>query len=130
MHALKVIKIKQLYFYMQKIINCKVQHSMRMSAAPLKAWLILNNDGAIKTGHCTCLAGAGEVCSHVAAIAFVLEIGNRKPETPACTDKLSQWTVPNLSRKIEPKPMKNVNWGNAITTKAYNGKKFINCSVL
>lgn len=98
---------------------------MRMSAEPLKAWLILDNDGAIKTGHCTCMAGAGECCSHVAAIAFVLEFTRQKPETLAVTDRLSQWTVPTLSRKIEPKPMKNVNWGNAIKTKAFNGKLLI-----
>lgn len=96
---------------------------MRMSSEPLKAWLILKTNGSITAGHCNCMAGLAECCSHVAAIAFVLQFAsNDRTETLACTDKLSQWTVPSLSKKpIEPKMMKDVNWGSSITTKAYNG---------
>lgn len=96
---------------------------MRMSNDPSKAWLILKIDGSIIAGHCTCMAGLSECCSHVAAIAFVLQYASHNTtETPACTDKLSQWTIPSLSKKpIEPKLMENINWGRNITTKAYNG---------
>lgn len=100
---------------------------MRMSKDPTKAWLILDKKGAITAGHCTCMAGCGEVCSHVAAIAFVLQLHSQQKskavsEDLACTDELSKWTVPSLSKKIEPKQMKDIDWGKTITTKAFNGK--------
>jgi hypothetical protein len=35
----------------------KVKHSQRMSESSLRPWLIVENDGSISTGHCTCMAG-------------------------------------------------------------------------
>lgn len=32
----------------------------------------------ILSGHCNCMAGLGEVCSHIAAVLFLLEDWGRK----------------------------------------------------
>ena len=35
----------------------KVKHSQRMSDPSLRPWLIIENDGTVSAGHCTCMAG-------------------------------------------------------------------------
>jgi hypothetical protein len=37
-----------------------------------KCWIICENRGSIISAHCDCVAGKGKVCSHVAAILFVV----------------------------------------------------------
>lgn len=39
----------------------------------MKCWVALDKDGIILTGHCDCMAGLGEVCSHIGAVFFLLE---------------------------------------------------------
>ena len=46
---------------------------MRVNEKPLDVWLIIDNAGAIESGHCSCMAGLGESCSHVGATLFALE---------------------------------------------------------
>lgn len=91
----------------------------------------MDKKGAITAAHCTCMAGLGEVCSHIAAIAFVLVYIRKTPvpdfENLACTDKLSKWTVPALSKKIDPSPLEDVDWSKTIKTKAYNGTFLYGC---
>ena len=50
-----------------------VKHSQSLSVAPLKAWIAIKGDGEILCAHCTCMAGLGEACSHVAAVLFAAE---------------------------------------------------------
>ena len=68
-----------------KIPNCPntylamgcVKHSQRLSAAPAKPWVAVKTEGTVVLAHCTCMAGLGEACSHIAAVLFLLE-GNTK----------------------------------------------------
>ncbi|KAJ8947716.1 hypothetical protein NQ317_006927 [Molorchus minor] len=55
------------------VVRGKVKHSQRMHDPPLQVWIICNSDGSIENGHCTCMAGAGEVCSHVGAVLYALQ---------------------------------------------------------
>ncbi|XP_076335045.1 uncharacterized protein LOC143243089 [Tachypleus tridentatus] len=48
------------------IITAKVCHSQRLNEPPLKLWVASCRNGEIISSHCTCKAGLGEVCSHVA----------------------------------------------------------------
>ena len=57
-------KKQKLYIYFQ------VLHSQRMSEKPLQPWIIAEKDGRILAAHCTCMAGFGEACTHVAALFF------------------------------------------------------------
>ncbi|KAH3755881.1 hypothetical protein DPMN_190580 [Dreissena polymorpha] len=57
------------------VIRSKVLHSMRIRDKPLNPWLIVEPNGVIQASHCDCMAGLGEVCTHVAAMLFtVMEI--------------------------------------------------------
>lgn len=45
-------------------------HSQRLSEKPLVPWIIAEPNGKVKSGHCICMAGLDEVCTHVAALMF------------------------------------------------------------
>lgn len=51
----------------------------------------MQNDGQVIFGHCTCKAGLGEVCSHVAATLFALESAVKHLKSRTCTDGPRQW---------------------------------------
>ena len=65
-----------------------VKHSQRLSAPPLKAWVAIKQTGEIMCAHCTCMAGIGEACSHIAALLFTAE---------ANTQAKQQFTSTSLS---------------------------------
>lgn len=58
--------------------------------------VILMGDKYLTTAHRTCMARLGEVCSHVAAVLFLLEAcpSPENNDRIACTDVLAQWPVP------------------------------------
>ncbi|KAJ6647934.1 hypothetical protein Bhyg_03159 [Pseudolycoriella hygida] len=88
------------------IIVSKVKHSFRLSWKALRCWVAIDSNGIILTAHCECMAGLGEVCTHVGAVLFVLEAWNRKSteidraESISCTDVLAKWLVPKLKEVI------------------------------
>ena len=43
------------------VFKCRVKHSQKMSAPPLLPWAIVADNGSVSSGHCTCMAGIGEV---------------------------------------------------------------------
>ena len=53
------------------LILAHVWHSQKLSAPFLYQWITLENSGTIPCAHC--MAGLGEVCSHVAAVLFLME---------------------------------------------------------
>lgn len=52
--------------------NFKVGHSQKMSAKPLHCWVSIEATGIVLCGHCSCMAGLGEVCTHIGATLFLL----------------------------------------------------------
>jgi len=44
-----------------------------MNEAALNVWIIATMEGEILCGHCNCLAGLTETCSHVGAICFAVK---------------------------------------------------------
>ena len=65
--------------------------------------MIEKSTGVITCGHCTCVAGAGEACSHVAAILLLIEMVCRNKRgteaDDACTSILCEWK--KTSHKVE-----------------------------
>ena len=61
--------------------------------------MCINSAGWILTGNCTCVAGLGSTCSHVAALLYKLAEGVERGlnEPLACTSKICEW---NKSRKL------------------------------
>ena len=62
--------------------------------------VVIKNSGAVACGHCTCMAGLGETCSHVGALLYWLEYSIQKREEQSCTSGPNQW--------LEPKSIKQV----------------------
>ena len=51
-----------------------------MNDKPLEPWFIADPSGKVLSAHCTCVAGLGETCSHVAAILFTVDVANKIKE--------------------------------------------------
>ena len=72
-------------------------------------WVAINvQHGWILTGNCTCMAGLGSVCSHVAALLFKLEaaVHYKLNEAVACTSQLCSWKA--TKKHVEPAPMDQI----------------------
>lgn len=60
--------------------------------ADYMAWVAVDNDGAIITGHCTCPAGEGRSCSHISAIIYAVSLAwTHGIAGETCTDKKRLW---------------------------------------
>lgn len=55
------------------VLTATVRHSQSVSATPLRRWIAADTIGTIICAHCTCMAGLGEACSHIAALLFAVE---------------------------------------------------------
>ncbi|XP_055622158.1 uncharacterized protein LOC129765758 [Toxorhynchites rutilus septentrionalis] len=87
------------------IVFAQVKHSQKFNLKPTSTWVSVDPTGTVQTAHCNCMAGLGEVCSHVGSVLFALECWSRKEvneNEPSCTDILNRWLVP---------PKKAVNCG-------------------
>lgn len=77
--------------------RCQVNHSYRLNEPPLTAWVVVEKEGLVRFGHCTCMAGLGEVCSHVGAILYALLAAVNKLSGTACTDEACAWNEPSMA---------------------------------
>lgn len=80
-----------------------------MGEKALSSWVILSKEGDVDSGHCTCKAGLGETCSHIAALLFFIEdyVTNERDKT--VTDKLAYWTAP-AKKKITCLPVSEIDF--------------------
>ncbi|VDI32578.1 Hypothetical predicted protein [Mytilus galloprovincialis] len=59
-------------------LKADVIGSIKIRDKPHQPWVCLAKDTAdIYCAHCTCLSGLGEMCSHIAAVLFKIELGVR-----------------------------------------------------
>ena len=91
-----VLELKQWYpkdkrFFLAK---SRVKHGQSQNETPVKVWLATAQDGEILFGHCTCMAGLGEVCSHVGATLYHLEAHVTLIKERSCTSRPCQWVIP------------------------------------
>ena len=78
-------------------VMAKVRHSQSVSSAELQPWVAADMDGSVLCAHCTCMAGLGEACSHIAALLFTLVARTDfVKENSACTSTQCQWIAPSL----------------------------------
>ena len=78
----------------------KVKHSQSMSRPPLKPWAGIRPDDIIICAHCNCMAGAGEACSHIAAMLYAIMAGVRMREETSCTSTLCRWLEPATTKQV------------------------------
>lgn len=78
------------------LVSAHVRHSQRISASPTKAWMAVKQDGRIICAHCTCMAGLGEACSHMAAVLFTFEANTQTKKTFSTTSLPCSWLPPSF----------------------------------
>ena len=78
------------------IATAPVRHSQSISATPLRPWVAIEKNGSVLCGHCTCMAGLGEACSHIAALLFTLDGNTSYKLKASCTSLPCSWLPPSL----------------------------------
>lgn len=71
-------------------------HSQRLNDKPLQPWFITAHSGEVECAHCTCMAGLGESCTHVAALLFWVNNHVMQNGEKSVTDVKAYWTAPKL----------------------------------
>ena len=61
-------------------------------------------NGTVECGHCTCMTGLAETCSHIAAILYWLETTIRISANTSCTSKPNKWLPPSLPNACKQIP--------------------------
>ena len=59
------------------IFKGKYRQSQRINKINHKLWIIMVKSGKIRSCHCTCMAGMGQSCNHVAAAMYRIEAAVR-----------------------------------------------------
>lgn len=91
----------------------QVRHSQRSSETPLSSWIVYECTGEVVCAHCNCMAGQGEVCTHVAAILFYLETAAKMNGTPTCTQQKCSWVIPAYQKDIPYAPVSQIDFSSA-----------------
>ena len=90
------------------LIIGKVRHSFAASKSPLRPWVIIHNNGTVVVGHCTCMAGLAETCSHVGALLHWVENTIRMSKEVSCTSQSNEWIVPRAVKSIPYQQLKDI----------------------
>ena len=93
------------------LVTARVKHSQKLSAPPVKPWVAVEQQGMVVCAHCTCMAGLGEACSHVAALLFVLEANTQVKRRMACTSMPCSWLPPSF-RNVPYAQLSDINFSN------------------
>lgn len=90
---------------------------------PLTTWVAVEKEGLVRFGHCTCMAGLGEVCSHVGAILYALLAAVNKLSGTACTDEACHWNEPSMKaiRTVGYAPGSQINFTKAQRKRSTDG---------
>ncbi|KAG0413090.1 hypothetical protein HPB47_009760, partial [Ixodes persulcatus] len=94
------------------VVLSEVNHSQRLREVPLKVWLLADADGSVITAHCTCMAGAGEACSHIGATLFAVETAVRLRNSRTCTEKENVW-LPAHSPGTQYKRLRDIDFSSS-----------------
>ena len=95
----------------------RVKHSQRMNDVSLRPWVIVERDGSINSGHCTCMAGIGEVCSHVGALLWAVDTTCKIRNSKTPTEEKAYWMLPFAVNKVQYKTVSDINFTSAKTKK-------------
>ncbi|XP_067941880.1 uncharacterized protein [Watersipora subatra] len=96
------------------LLKAKVYYSMRILEKPLEPWVIVNSKGGIRSGHCTCMAGLGEACTHIATLMFAAETWTKIRQEASVTDVPEYWMLPSSTQLQHPhKQIRDINFQSA-----------------
>ena len=77
------------------LFTALVKHSQWLSLPPLKVRVAVKQSGEVLCAHCSCMAGLGEACSHVAAVRFAAEANTQTKQQFSSTSLPCSW-LPTL----------------------------------
>ncbi|XP_041378713.1 uncharacterized protein LOC121390961 [Gigantopelta aegis] len=92
------------------VVSAKVMHSQRMTAKPLNPWIIAEKGGRVLAAHCDCMAGLGEVCTHVAALLFAIEATIKIRDSKTVTDEKAYWLLPGGVKGVSYQELHNIDY--------------------
>lgn len=75
-----------------------------------RPWALVESDGGISSAHCICMAGKGEVCSHVASMLFYLEAVVHLQQERSPTEDLVKWVLPTPVKDIPYLPLSKIDF--------------------
>ena len=95
------VKVKKLKDDTLLLVHGLVRHGQSMfTKKPNQSWIGVYKSGDIINAHCTCMAGLGETCSHVAAIMFYLLFTMdyyKRHFTDSVTSDPNGWLPPKIN---------------------------------
>ena len=91
------------------LVVASVRHSQKLSVPPVRSWVVAKKEGTVVMGHCTCMAGLGEACSHIGAVLFTLEANTRYKQSISCTSLPCSWLPPTF-QSVEYAPIANIDF--------------------
>ena len=91
-------------------VSIQVRHSQSISKTPLQPWIIAEKDGNILSAHCTCMAGLGEVCTHVGAVLFVVSSAIEIRSSRTVTQEKAYCLLPSGTKGINYEQVKYINF--------------------
>ncbi|WAR18836.1 hypothetical protein MAR_000674 [Mya arenaria] len=95
----------------KSVVTAKFLHSQRLNEKSLRPWIIAERDGPIIAGHCTCMAGLGETCTHVASLLFCIEAVVKLRESRTVTE------LPRTFNHVSYAQLKEIDFTSAATLK-------------
>ena len=106
-------KVSRPVFVTQAVLNIlyitlQVNHSQRMREKPLLPWVIVETSGKIISGHCNCVAGLRDTCSHVASLLWAIEAGVRMRDSMTVTQKKAYWILPPSLKDVPYAPLSQI----------------------
>ena len=90
-------------------MSCKVRHSQSVSSPSLNPWVAAEASGSVICAHCTCMAGLGEACFHIAAFLFAVYMRTRMLPKLACTSVPCRWLSPSM-QQVGYKPIADIDF--------------------
>ncbi|XP_065668508.1 uncharacterized protein LOC136088543 isoform X1 [Hydra vulgaris] len=91
------------------IMRADVRPSYRTTDECHKPWVALKSDGTVLAGHCNCMAGLGETCSHVGAVLYKIEAAVRVGLTSSTPTELTCVWNQKIVRNIAGCPVAKIN---------------------
>ena len=99
-------------------------HSMAVREKPLQPWAIIESKGNIIAAHCTCMAGLGEACTHVAAMLWSICALNQIRKDKSVTDTKSYWMPCSAKGSTFMGTIANTDFTSSKTQKKFFDKQF------
>ena len=81
---------------------------MKLREKPLIPWVICETTGKVLCGHCNCMAGLGESCSHIATLLWAIEAGVQVRSSITVTQKKAYWVLPTPVKDVPFASIKDI----------------------